>query len=213
MKVTIKHWHAVAQWRWDMGTDHNVSEEDDVLATTARSSGPMFRVARLPHAFVSPSGSAQHADVEAAASYGSKGVGSTPSRPSRSQSRVPSTLRYQFLYPGSVRAPDRHVATVQFSSHIDAGLKSYQSRRTDKLRRGGIVLIQCQLMDALCDGRCFPLVVRAGNDPSVDNTYRGTSHLAWSMQGPPYSPLMCFGEFTTTNSAGQRVLLGPRADS
>ncbi|KAJ7058301.1 anaphase-promoting complex subunit 11 [Mycena amicta] len=33
MQVTIKHWHAVAQWRWDTGADHNDSTselEDDV---------------------------------------------------------------------------------------------------------------------------------------------------------------------------------------
>ncbi|KAJ7047977.1 anaphase-promoting complex subunit 11 RING-H2 finger-domain-containing protein [Mycena amicta] len=34
MQVTIKHWHAVAQWRWDTGADHNdsdsTSDDDDV---------------------------------------------------------------------------------------------------------------------------------------------------------------------------------------
>ncbi|KAJ7046146.1 anaphase-promoting complex subunit 11 [Mycena alexandri] len=31
MKVTIKHWHAVAQWRWDTGPDSsNDAENEDV---------------------------------------------------------------------------------------------------------------------------------------------------------------------------------------
>jgi anaphase-promoting complex subunit 11 len=33
MKVTVKHWHAVAQWRWDTGaaeSDGNDAENEDV---------------------------------------------------------------------------------------------------------------------------------------------------------------------------------------
>ncbi|TFK96279.1 anaphase-promoting complex subunit 11 RING-H2 finger-domain-containing protein [Pterulicium gracile] len=30
MKVTVKQWHPVAQWRWDMGDDHTPDEEGDV---------------------------------------------------------------------------------------------------------------------------------------------------------------------------------------
>jgi anaphase-promoting complex subunit 11 len=30
MKVTVKQWNAVAQWRWDMGENHVPDEEGDV---------------------------------------------------------------------------------------------------------------------------------------------------------------------------------------
>lgn len=30
MKVTVKHWHAVASWRWDTGNTEEDGEEGDV---------------------------------------------------------------------------------------------------------------------------------------------------------------------------------------
>lgn len=30
MKVVVKHWHAVASWRWDTGADQPAGEEEDV---------------------------------------------------------------------------------------------------------------------------------------------------------------------------------------
>lgn len=29
MKVTVKRWHAVAQWRWDVGTEEAETEDGD----------------------------------------------------------------------------------------------------------------------------------------------------------------------------------------
>lgn len=30
MKVTVKHWHAIASWRWDTGNKEEENEEFDV---------------------------------------------------------------------------------------------------------------------------------------------------------------------------------------
>ena len=30
MKVTVKNWHAIAQWRWDIGSNNDVDDEGDV---------------------------------------------------------------------------------------------------------------------------------------------------------------------------------------
>jgi anaphase-promoting complex subunit 11 len=29
MKVTIKHWNAIAQWKWDVGNNANEANDDD----------------------------------------------------------------------------------------------------------------------------------------------------------------------------------------
>ncbi|KAF8123715.1 anaphase-promoting complex subunit 11 [Mycena galopus ATCC 62051] len=37
MKVTVKHWYAVAQWRWDTGTsEHDASDDSEDVCGICR---------------------------------------------------------------------------------------------------------------------------------------------------------------------------------
>jgi anaphase-promoting complex subunit 11 len=63
MKVTVKHWHAVAQWRWDTGAepssaDTNDGENDDVCG-----------ICRVPYEGCCPSCKMPGDDCPLSASY------------------------------------------------------------------------------------------------------------------------------------------------